>query len=97
VRCYMLRKLLNLQRRAHVADPVAELVDWNLQVVLWILWTLAVVAVGYWNWRADAIAQRPLNLLGLVIHCALTGAIGLVVMTVIEMHLEPWRFVDADL
>jgi len=33
-------------------------------------------------------------MIGLVIHCVLVGLIGLVIMTKIEMWLEPWRFFD---
>jgi len=68
--------------------------SYSLQVVLWVLWTGAIVALGYFFWHADHVAQRPVNTLGLVIHCTVAGLIGLVVMTVIEMRLEPWRFVD---
>lgn len=68
--------------------------DMSLQVVLWTLWTLAVVVTAYLNWHADIVAHQPTNVLGLVIHSALVGLIGLVVMTMIEMHLEPWRFMD---
>jgi hypothetical protein len=53
-----------------------------------------VVGVGYLSWHADALAQRPTNTLGLVIHCVVAGIIGLVVMTAIELRLEPWRFMD---
>jgi hypothetical protein len=66
----------------------------SLQVVLWTLWTLVVVGVGFVNRHADVLAHRPINTLGLVIHCAVAGIIGLVVMTVIQIRLEPWRFID---
>ena len=66
----------------------------RLQVVLWTLWTLAVVVTAYLNWHADIVAHQPTNVLGLVIHSALAGLVGLVVMTMIEMHLEPWRFME---
>ena len=59
-----------------------------------LLWTLCVAAVGFINWYADFVAQRPINMIGLVIHCVLAGLIGLVILTKIEMWLEPWRFFD---
>ena len=68
----------------------------SLQAVLWAAWTVVVIVVGYFNWHADRIAHRPTNSLGLVIHCVLAGLIGMVVMTVIEMHMEPWRFMDDE-
>jgi hypothetical protein len=61
---------------------------WNLQVVLWALWTLAVAITGYLSWRAGV------ETLGLIIHCVVVGVVGLVVMTKIEMWLQPWRFID---
>ena len=64
----------------------------GLQAVLWALWTLAVVAGGAWGWWSDTLAGRPLNLLGMAINAILVGIIGLIVLTKIEMRLEPWRF-----
>ena len=66
----------------------------GLQATLWMLWTLAVVGGGAWGWWADAVAGRPLNLLGMAINAILVGVIGLIVITKIEMRLEPWRFLD---
>ena len=66
----------------------------SLSVLLWTLWTIAVIATSYLSWQADVVARRPLNLLGMVVHCGVVGVIGLVVLTVIEIHLEPWRFLE---
>jgi len=66
----------------------------GLQAVLWTLWTLAVVSGGALGWRADALAGRPLSLLGMAINAVLVGVIGLIVLTIVEMRLEPWRFID---
>ena len=63
-------------------------------MVLWTLWTLAVVATAYLSWHADFGVRRALNVLGMVVHCGLVGVIGLVVMTIVEMPLEPWRFLE---
>jgi polyferredoxin len=68
----------------------------SLQIVLWTVWTLIVIAVGYVSWHADIVAQRPTNVLGLVIHCVVAGLIGLIIMTLIEMRVEPWRFIDDE-
>ncbi len=90
----MLRNLLKTQRQEDAAEAPRSQTNWSMQVVLWALWTLAVATVGYLSWHADVAAQRPINMLGLVIHCVLAGLIGLVIMTKVEMHLEPWRFFD---
>jgi hypothetical protein len=66
----------------------------GLQAILWTLWTLAVVSGGAWGWRADTLAGRPLSLLGMAINALLVGVIGLIVLTIIEMRLEPWRFLE---
>jgi hypothetical protein len=68
--------------------------SYGLQIILWTLWTLAVVATGYVSSHADSVARRPVNLVELVIHCGVVGVIGLVVLTVVEMRLEPWRFLE---
>lgn len=88
----MLQDLLKKPPREQTLET--EHPDHSLQIVLWVLWTCAVAAVGYFNWHADMVAQHPINTLGLVIHCVVAGIIGLVIMTKVEMHLEPWRFVD---
>lgn len=62
--------------------------------MLWLVWTLAVVATAYFNWHSEVIVQLPADSLRLVIHCAETGSIGLVIVTWIEMQLEPWRFYE---
>ena len=73
---------------------IAERRSYGLQIILWTIWTIAVVAMGYVSWHADIVAQRPINLLGLVIHCGVVGIIGLIVLTVVEMRFEPWRFLE---
>ena len=92
----MLWRFLNRQRQDSWNTSSARRGSFSLQVVLWMLWSLVVVVVGFLNWHTDLIAQRPINTLGLVIHCVLAGVIGLVVMTLIEMRLEPWRFMDEE-
>jgi hypothetical protein len=87
---------LNKQRQDLWDNVSARRGSFDLQIVLWTLWTLLVAGVGLFSWHADVIANRPINTLGLVIHCVVTGVIGLVVMTVIEMHVEPWRFVNEE-
>jgi hypothetical protein len=64
----------------------------GLQIALWSLWTLAVVVAGYLGWRADTLAGRPLNLIGMAVNAVTVGIVGLIVLTLIEMRLEPWRF-----
>ncbi|MBK9715295.1 MAG: hypothetical protein IPO81_29000 [Kouleothrix sp.] len=85
----MFRYLLSGRRREGAAASDASR---GLQLALWSIWTLAVVLVGYWSRHADSLAQRPLNLVGLVVHCMVVGIVGLVVLTLVEMRIEPWRF-----
>jgi hypothetical protein len=68
--------------------------DRSLQVVLWTLWTLAVVGTASWHWRADVVAQRPINVLGMVIYSLLAGLVGMLLITLVELWLEPERFLD---
>jgi hypothetical protein len=90
----MLWRFLQKQRQDVWNNISVRWSSFDLQVVLWTLWSLMVAGVGFFSWHADVIASRPINKLGLVIHCVVAGVIGLVVMTVIEMRLEPWRFMD---
>jgi hypothetical protein len=64
----------------------------SLQIMLWALWTAAVAGTGWMRWHADMLAQRPFNLIGMLVYCGLVGTGGLVALTVLEMWLEPWRF-----
>jgi hypothetical protein len=68
--------------------------DPSLHIILWSLWTLAVVGTAFWHWRGDIVAQHPVNMLGLVIYSALTGLVGMLVLTLIEFWLEPMRFLE---
>ena len=90
----MLRNLSEARQAEQTEEAANARADLRLQIILWSLWTLAVAATAFIRWRADVVAQRPIDMLGLVIYAALTGSIGLVVMTMIEMWLEPQRFVD---
>ena len=92
----MLWRLRTRQRQDSWKAVAARRGSVSLQIVLWTLWSLAVAAVGYFNWHADLAADRPLDTLGLVIHCVLAGLVGLVVLTMIEMRVEPWRFMDDE-
>jgi hypothetical protein len=78
----------------HTDQAPAPGADRSLQIILWILWVLAVVGTGFWHWRADVLAQRPVNLLGMIIYSVLSGLVGLLVITMIELRLEPERFLD---
>lgn len=66
----------------------------SLQVLLWTVWTIAVVAAGVQFWCAQIGSGHTLDLIGLAIRCVVVGVIGLVVLTKLEMTLQPWRFID---
>jgi hypothetical protein len=90
----MLRNLLETRQPDQAKDTTRSGADRRLQAVLWTLWTLAVVATAFWQWYMDAAAGGPIDLLGIVIYALLAGTIGLVVLTMIEIWLEPQRFID---
>lgn len=89
----MLRNILEVHQ-PEAADTTRSDANRGLKATLWALWTVAVVATALFNWYSDVAAGQPVNLLGLVIYSALTGSIGLVVMTMLEMWLDPQRFID---
>jgi hypothetical protein len=68
--------------------------DRSLAITLWSLWTLTVIGTAFWNWRSAMAAQQPVDLLGLVIYSVLSGLVGMLVVTLIELWLEPLRFID---
>jgi hypothetical protein len=93
----MLRNIVDIEATTSTdsaQDTTVRKSDRSLQRILWTLWTIAVVAAGAYQWYADSAAGRPVDVLGLIIYSVLTGAIGLVVMTMIEMWFEPQRFVE---
>jgi len=93
----MLWRLLKKQRQqVELTNPAMRGGSASLQVVLWTIWSVVVIVVGYLTWHTDSAAHRPVDILGLVIHCVMAGLIGLVVMTKIEMYVEPWRFIGDE-
>jgi hypothetical protein len=90
----MVRNILEVQPPKATADATHRDSSRGLHATLWILWTVAVAATALFNWYSDVAAGQPVNLLGLAIYSALTGSIGLVVMTLLEMWLDPQRFID---
>jgi amino acid transporter len=90
----MIQKQYEAQRETIRASSRPRRVTRGLQASLWALWALAVVSGGYLGWRADTLAGRPLNLLGMAISAITVGVIGLIALTLIEMRLEPWRFLE---
>jgi hypothetical protein len=62
----------------------------GLRLTLWLVWALAVAGFALIYWRATAGA----DLLGLGIRTGLAALVGLVVVTLIELRLEPERFDD---
>jgi hypothetical protein len=83
-------------RRNHQASRKKIVSDYLLQAILWGMWTLAVGVTGYLSWHADVVARRALNIVGLAIHCSLVGIIGMIVITLVEMRLRPWWFLERD-
>jgi len=90
----MQRNLSKETGRKAVALSRALWKNRGLQAALWVIWTAVVIGRAYLSWYADHAAQRPFNLLGMVVHCAVIGVVGLVVLTFVEIHLEPWRFLN---
>lgn len=79
----MLQKMIAIPKRV-------SLRDWSLQIVLWTGWTFAVIGAAVQFAWAHQPGHMPL--LGLLVRCILVGVIGLIVLTWLEIQLEPWRF-----
>jgi len=63
-------------------------------VMLWTCWIVAVTLITYFTWRATVVGQEAIDWVALVIRMLVVGSIGLVVETLIEMRLMPWRFLE---
>lgn len=66
--------------------------DRSFQVVLWTVWTLVVVGIAFFKWYTHVPAEQPIDVLGLVLYAALAEIGGLIVLTLIELSLDPYRF-----
>ena len=84
----MLQDLHEEQRAGHTVSRASETRDVSLETVLSTIVAVAVVVTAYLHWHADAAAQRPFNLLGMVIYCLLVGIVGLLVATLIQQRFE---------
>lgn len=60
----------------------------GLYLGLWMVWTMAVGGTACYQWVQDASAHVAFNTLAMVIHCAVVGILGLVVLTDIEFWLD---------
>lgn len=84
-----------IETRRMTADrPVRTQADASLKIVLWSIWTVVVLGTAAWSWRLDVVAQRPVDLLGMVVYTILAGVVGLLAITMIEQWLAPHRFVE---
>jgi len=66
---------------------IRSLVCYRLQILLWVIWTSVMIGTAAASWAA-----APSDLLGLVLHGLIAGLLGMIVMTKVEMRLQPWRF-----
>jgi hypothetical protein len=69
-------------------------IDRSLQLVLWTLWTLAVSGTALYRWYVDISSGRTLDIVGLVVYSVLAGLVGLLVITILELRLDPEQFFD---
>lgn len=90
----MMRQLLQIVRRQRHGGDHLQRSSLGLQLILWTLWTLSVCITAAVTWYLARAAHRPVDTLGMAIHCILVGTIGLVGITLVEMRVQPWRFYE---
>lgn len=66
----------------------------SLKIVLWVIWLLCVLGTAGWNWYLDFAANRPVNLVGLLVYSGLAAIVALLAITLLEQWLHPHRFVE---
>lgn len=75
-----------LRPPASPADPFS--------LALWLLWALSIAAMATWIAWPAIRGLAPLDMPRLVIMSALTGAVGLLLLAILEIRFAPWRFLD---
>ncbi|HMQ29754.1 MAG TPA: hypothetical protein PKD53_03460 [Chloroflexaceae bacterium] len=65
-----------------------------LPLGLWLLWALSVAATAAWVAWPSLRGEAPLDTLRLVVTSGLVGVVGLLILTVLEIRLAPWHFLD---
>lgn len=92
----MLRKLSDVQLHDTTTRTRRARTDMSFHATLWTIWTLVLVGYAYTQWHADVAAARPVDMIGLVLHTLLAGVVGLIIMTRIEMWIDPERFIAGE-
>ena len=59
---------------------------------LWVIWTLSVISNALWVSWPTILDHTALDLPRLVVSSALVGAIGLLLITLLEIRLAPRKF-----
>ena len=76
----------------HTAQQGATRADGILHALLWIGSVVMVALITYLTWPAVVASRQTIDWVALAIRLLMVGSIGLVVETLIEMRLLPWRF-----
>ncbi len=81
-------------QQEQAAPDEATWPDRIFQAVLWLC-VIVTVAVITYSWvRSVIIGQYAVDWVALVIRLVLVGSLVLIVETLIEIHVMPWRFLD---
>jgi hypothetical protein len=78
----------------HMAHQGVMGLDRIRHAVLWTCWIVTVALITYFTWRAAVVRPEAIDWVALMIRMLVVGSIGLVVETLIEMRLMPWRFLE---
>jgi polyferredoxin len=65
-----------------------------LQFILWTIWSIFVIGFALFRGISDLNETQHVDIVRLIIHTSLAGMIGLIVLTLVEMRLDPERFVE---
>jgi len=75
-------------------SPAARRADSSFPPGLWLALVLTIGSTAVWIAWPALRGVAPLDLTRLVITSALVGVTELLVLTVIEIRLAPWRFLE---
>lgn len=64
----------------------------RIPLAFWLIWMSSIVATAGYTWWGTYSVGTPLNVTQIVLRSLIVGLVGLIVLTLIEVRLAPWRF-----
>ncbi|NTW03589.1 MAG: hypothetical protein HGA19_20330 [Oscillochloris sp.] len=66
----------------------------RMPLFFWLIWGLTIIATAGYTWWGALSTGTPLDIAQLVLRSLIVGLAGLIVLTLIEARMAPWRFLE---